>query len=144
MRVLLRTASQWSSAKRTDSPAQLGLKSGSGWAENIRAACALRGALDFHMPQNRLNSTRLDGVATLFGLFGDDWGHIHELVGVSLHGDWMEAEACEELRTGMIVCVGFQAHGHVARRGVVEYCEPIAGENACYRLRIRLEARLAA
>ncbi len=88
------------------------------------------------------HATRLDGVATAFGLFGDDWGRIHELVGVSLHGDWLEADACEELRTGMIVCVGFQAHGQNARRGVVEYCEPCG--DSSYRLRIRLEARLAA
>ncbi|MBL9120663.1 MAG: hypothetical protein JNL80_12200 [Phycisphaerae bacterium] len=93
------------------------------------------------VPQSR----RLDGVATAFGLFGDDWGRIHELVGVAIMGDWLEAEACEELRTGMIVCVGFQAHGQIARRGVVEFCEPMgAGPDVGYRLRIRLEARLAA
>ena len=95
---------------------------------------------------SRPNATRLEGVATAFGLFGDDWGRIHELVGVTLLGEWLEAEACEPLRTGMIVCVGFQAHGQIARRGVVEYCEPfdLAPGETSYHLRIRLEPTLAA
>lgn len=93
------------------------------------------------MQSNRPIPTRLDGVATAFGLFGDDWGRIHELVRVSAVGDWIEADACESLRVGMIVCVGFQSHGCVARRGVVEFCEP---ETDGFRVRIRLEARLAA
>jgi hypothetical protein len=102
------------------------------------------------MPQNRFSNPserpsqqerRLDGVATAFGLFGDDWGRIHELVHVHTVGDWIEAEACEPLRVGMIVCVGFQAHGCVARRGVVEFCE-LEGDS--HRVRVRLEARLAA
>lgn len=93
------------------------------------------------MSTGRPHPTRLDGVATAFGLFGDDWGRIHELVAVSVTGDWLEADACEALRLGMIVCVGFQSQGCIARRGVVEYCEP-TGDS--FRVRVRLEARLAA
>ncbi len=85
--------------------------------------------------------THLDGIATAFGLFGDDWGRIHELAKVSLTGDWMEAEACEPLRVGMTVCVGFQSAGIVARRGMVEYCEPT---DLGFTVRVRLERSLAA
>ena len=60
---------------------------------------------------------------------------------VAMTGDWMEAEACEPLRVGMTVCVGFQAAGIVARRGMVEFCQPT---ETGFTVRVRLESRCAA
>ncbi|MDZ4754175.1 MAG: hypothetical protein SGJ11_06720 [Phycisphaerae bacterium] len=93
------------------------------------------------MAQSHRYRTPLEGIATVFGLFGDDWGNIHELVKVQLVGDWMEAEACQPLRVGMTVCVGFQSAGNIARRGVVEFCEPCP---TGFTVRVRLEQRSAA
>jgi hypothetical protein len=93
------------------------------------------------MAQGFRNVHRIDGVATVFGLFGEDWGRIHELTQVRLEGAWMEAEACEPLRSGMTVCVGFQASGQIARRGTVEFCAP---SRDGFTVRIRLDERSAA
>lgn len=87
------------------------------------------------------SGTKLEGVATIFGLFGEDFGRIHELTGVERRGEVIHAEACEPLRIGMVVCVGFEQRGVVAARGVVEACESSADS---WRVAIRAEGRVAA
>jgi len=90
---------------------------------------------------DRRSGTQLEGVATVFGLFGEDFGRIHEVVRVDRDGDRLWGEACEPLRIGMTVCVGFQARGMVARRGVVEASDLV---DSGWLVRIRLEGELVA
>lgn len=83
------------------------------------------------------SSARLDGVATALGLVGEDFGRIHELTSIEHGGDHVFADACERLPEGMVVSVGFEARGVVARRGVVTACAPL---DHSYRVAIQLES----
>ncbi|MDZ4830070.1 MAG: hypothetical protein SGJ09_07720 [Phycisphaerae bacterium] len=83
------------------------------------------------------SSARLDGVATALGLVGENFGRMHELTSIEHAGDHVFADACERLPEGMVVSVGFEARGIVARRGVVMSC---AALDRSYRVAIQLEA----
>lgn len=94
-----------------------------------------------YRPSNPANApTPVEGVATVFGLVGEDFGRIHQLTSLLRDGGRMSAESVEPLRAGMSVYIGFEARGVIARRGVVERCERLpSNDEARFRVWIRFE-----
>ena len=83
----------------------------------------------------------MEGVATAFGLAGDYFGEIHDLQMCDYGHGGMCAVTEEPIQPGLLVSVGFQQPGVIARRGVVRRCDP-CGHG--YRVAIEFQMRQAA
>ena len=81
------------------------------------------------------------GAATALRVAGPQFGLIHELAVDDISDDGMGAYCDDVIEPGVIVSLGFAAHGRMACRAVVEHCRPI-GDG--YRIGFRFEQRLAA
>lgn len=95
----------------------------------------------FRFDRRQRDRWPMDGGATAFQLAGDSFGRMHALHmhDYSEHG--MGAISETPIPPGSIVSVGFQAPGHLAKRGEVIRCEP-CGEG--YRVAIIFEHRMVA
>jgi hypothetical protein len=81
------------------------------------------------------------GVATASRAGGEHFGEMEKMRLLDCSHEGLGAICARPLEPGAIVCVSFQAPGHLAGRGVVLRCLP-CGDG--YRVAIRFEASLAA
>ncbi len=83
----------------------------------------------------------VQGVATVFCIAGERFGEMYELHMLDISAEGMGATCDSPIPPGSLVSIGFEAPGHLAKRGEVLDCRP-CGHG--YRVAIRFDSLAAA
>ncbi len=64
----------------------------------------------------------VSGAATVFHLEGEEFGHMHEVMKISICSSGIEGFSKNPVIPGSVVSMGFESPNHHARRGAIVGC----------------------